>query len=153
MTTKDHGVAHGSDPSDLVRQGSQELTQGVASAGQRGGRCMNGPTLAAVLQRYRFNWTNEEDLQIALAQALRVDDWPVLAEYDLGIHGRVDFFLDGLAIEVKTQGSRAAVLRQLHRYAEHDDVTELLLVTTSLKLDVPPTLNGKPVTICRLPRL
>lgn len=52
------------------------------------------------------------------------------------------------AIEVKTKGSRAEVVRQLDRYAAHDQVTGLLLVTSLAKLRVmPSTLRGKPVSV------
>lgn len=104
----------------------------------------------SALRRFRFTWADEDDLQSAIESALIISEIDFKREHDLGEAGRVDFFLDGVALEVKTHGSRFAVLRQLHRYAEHDDVTAVLLVTPSMKLDAPPTLNGKPCGVCRL---
>lgn len=57
-----------------------------------------------------------------------------------------DFFLpSGLAIEVKlkTQRSKMDVFRQLQRYAAHEEVRALLLIT-NLSMGLPSTIGGKP---------
>lgn len=109
--------------------------------------------VSTALRSFSFSWANEADLQRGIALALDRRGIAYQREHELGDAGRVDFFLAGLALEVKAQGSRFAVIRQLHRYAEHTDVDAILLVTPSLKLDVPPALCGKPAAICRIPRL
>ena len=67
-------------------------------------------------------------------------------EYRLDARNRLDFFCDGVAIEVKIGGSRNNLIRQLHRYAQFDEVRELLVVTSRLCLaSLPSELNGKPI--------
>ena len=62
------------------------------------------------------------------------------------LHARLDFFLDGLAIEVKIDGSLSALTRQVHRYAQHSAVTGIIVVTSLPRLKhLPDAINGKPV--------
>ena len=80
----------------------------------------------------------------------------VTREHRLGGHDRLDVFVrrateagsPGIAVEVKTAGGLPDVAEQLLRYAEHDEVTGILLVTTkSAHLQIPGVLLGKP---CRV---
>lgn len=92
---------------------------------------------------------DEDALQRAIALALDLGRIPYEREKSCGTKGRVDFLVAGhLALEVKIDSSRMAVLRQLAHYANDDSVEELLLVTTKLQhRNMPPQLNGKPVTV------
>lgn len=67
-------------------------------------------------------------------------------EARLDARDRPDFLTtSGLAIELKVAGGRSAVVRQLLRYAEHEEVTGILLVTSrSRHLGLPDLLGGKP---------
>lgn len=112
------------------------------------------------LRRYRFAWSTEKELQEGLAEVLAL--LPALAgvvrEHTIAPGSIIDFYwpegpLAGLGLEVKIRCPRAALLRQLHRYAEHKTISELLLVTPSLRLDVPPSLCGKPAFVHRIPTL
>lgn len=114
---------------------------------------MNASAIGAAVSSVRFRWTCEKDLQDGIELALGAAGIDFDREHDLGKAGRVDFMVGRSALEVKTQGSRWAVLRQLLRYAEHPDVDEVVLVTTSMKLDVPKRLAGKPARVVRIPRL
>lgn len=90
-------------------------------------------------------------------------------EYELGPEDRVDFFIQepnpthptvggpglrasiGLGIEVKVDGSLSALLRQLQRYAQHDSIDGLLVVSTRAHhRDLPATLSDKPVVVASL---
>jgi len=74
----------------------------------------------------------------------------VLREHRLTDKDRPDFFApsEGIAVELKTQGSRASVLRQLNRYATHPDVKVLCLVTSKANLTkMPASLKGKPLYV------
>lgn len=68
-------------------------------------------------------------------------------EFKLSHRDRPDFFLPvpGLAIEIKVDGSTSSVIRQLHRYAEHEAVKGIFLLTSRMRHQVPETLNDKPV--------
>lgn len=69
----------------------------------------------------------------------------VRTQVNLGADGRVDLMVDALALELKTQGSHVAVLRQCARYARSDAVEAVLLVATtrSLVARMPQQLSGK----------
>lgn len=77
----------------------------------------------------------------------------VATEYRIGDRDRVDLFVEvtpstGIAVEIKVAGVLPDVAEQLLRYAEHDEVVGILLVTTrSAHLQIPGELLGKP---CRV---
>lgn len=102
--------------------------------------------LAEVLGRHRFRFTSELQLQDAIARAFASERVVALREQALTLQDRPDFLVGDLAVEVKVGGSLSDALRQLHRYAQHEDVAGLLLVTSRLQhTDVPETMTGKPV--------
>jgi hypothetical protein len=75
-------------------------------------------------------------------------DFLVYGELNTNGHGHAG---PGVAIEVKLDGSLAALTRQLHRYAQHERVLELVAVTNRARLThVPRTLNGKRVEVYSL---
>lgn len=104
--------------------------------------------VCALIASTRFAFTDESTLQDGLEQMLKLHGVEHVRERELGNLGKVDFYLTShrVALEAKTQGSPSAVLEQLMRYARHDDVDALVIVTSRTRLGrVPPTLNGKPV--------
>lgn len=98
------------------------------------------------VQRYRLARTSEDELQAALAEALQRDAIPFEREVPLGA-GRVDFWVNDVAIELKVQGSRADVARQVIGYLEDPRCAGLVLVTTRHAHTLPPTIAGKPVRV------
>lgn len=69
-------------------------------------------------------------------------------EVSLGRGCRVDFMIGSLAVELKVGGSLADLTRQLSRYAEKDDVSGILVVTTrQAHRYLPETLNKKPIAV------
>lgn len=105
--------------------------------------------VTAVLRAHAFHVSHEEELQGAIAQLLDEAAIPFVREHRLSAADRVDFmFSEGVALEVKVDGSLSSVLRQLHRYAQHPDVERMLLVTTrATHRAVPAVLSGKPVAV------
>ncbi len=100
----------------------------------------------AILRRYRMPVSTEALLQAAIAEVLTREAVTFQRETVLSARDRPDFLLPpGLAIEVKIKGPVSAVLRQLERYAEHDRVGAVLLVTTRPDHIVPAEINGKPI--------
>ena len=110
-----------------------------------------------------FQYTTEDELQAAVtAELARVGASPV-REYRLSDgRSRVDIWLtpfedwdlpvtQGVALELKIDGTAADVRRQLDRYAACPEVEGIILVTTRSKHHhLPPTMNGKPVLLCSL---
>lgn len=108
---------------------------------------MNASEISAVLAKYRYRFCCEQELQDGIALALSRSDISFEREYRLTDNDRLDFFCEGIAVEVKIDGSAAAVLRQVHRYANHKDVNEILLVTTKASHSIPASLNGKKIVL------
>lgn len=112
-----------------------------------------GQRLAEALLGHRFYCPNEATLQEAIANVFNEARIPFVRECRLSSRDRVDFLVgDGIAVEVKVDGSLSEVLRQLHRHAQHDDVDQIVLVTTRAmhKAGMPASLGGKPVSVVHL---
>lgn len=104
--------------------------------------------LKAMLSAYRFNFTNEGDLQTAIWQILSMQPYTVQREYRLSEDDRLDFLIDGeIVIETKIGGSAAAAMRQVARYAQHDTPKGFLLVTSRAVHNLPSSFNGKPCLV------
>lgn len=103
-----------------------------------------------VLSGYDFRVSSESELQEAVLEALSDGGFLVWREHRLSERDRVDVFLPnvGLVLELKVKGSLTPVTRQLLRYAEHDEVRGILLVTTRrAQSGMPKWLHGKPVMV------
>jgi hypothetical protein len=68
-------------------------------------------------------------------------------EMKLSETDRVDFFVGGIAVELKLKCPTNEILRQLARYSQHESVREILILsaTRAPLQKIPATLNGKPV--------
>ena len=100
-----------------------------------------------VLSRYRFRFKNEDELQQGMAQAFSAARIEARREVRLDSENRLDFLVGRLAIEVKVAGqfTRAALVRQLERYALSDEVESILVVTNKIIEAIPAQMNGKTV--------
>ena len=97
---------------------------------------------------FRFSWADESDLQDAIEQILVSADIPYSREHVLGPGERPDFLVGDVAIEVKVKGSADALLRQVKRYADHDEVGSVLVVTSKPKHGgVAGVINGRQVDV------
>ena len=124
-----------------------------AASGAIPSRCEWWPKAFDVVARamagHRFHITSESALQIGIGTVLSGAGLTAVAEYVVG-KDRFDFFLPdpGLAIEVKIDGSLTEITRQLYRYAAHDEVEALMLLTTRRQHDrLPSSMHGKPVRV------
>ncbi len=109
-------------------------------------------TISMALRNYRYSFVEEKKLQAGVELALLEQGYAFQREFRLSTHDIVDFLVEpGIALEVKIAGGLSAVTRQIHRYAQHDQVAALVLVTTWARHgDLPDTLNGKPVRVVML---
>lgn len=103
-----------------------------------------------LLGRFHFRQHSERALQDGIEVVLAGAGIPFRREHALSPRDRPDFFVDGaVCVEVKIGGSASEVFRQLERYAEHEEVEVILLVTTRRQHVVPAEIDGKPVmTLC-----
>lgn len=109
--------------------------------------------LADLLRGRTFTYADEDDLQQGIAQLLTTAGLDPHREFRLSDRDRVDVLVGitggrRLAIEVKLAGTAGDVRRQLSRYATHDQVDELMLVTTRRHhlTGLGSHLGGKPLT-------
>jgi hypothetical protein len=106
-----------------------------------------------LLLSYRFRAVNEAELQHGIAAVLVEAGYTFTREKHLSRKDRPDFLLeDGVAIEVKVDGSLTAVMRQLSRYAQQATVSVIVLVTTraTQAVRIPQEFCGKPVRVVLL---
>jgi hypothetical protein len=104
-------------------------------------------TIAEMLQRTRLRTSTEAVLQIDIETALTGAGFPFQREKSLGPKDRPDFIVFGSTIiEAKARYSKRAIYRQLERYAGHEMVTGIILVTNTA-LGMPPRINGKPIYV------
>lgn len=108
--------------------------------------------VVAALKRYRFAFTNEGELQSGIAEVLGRAGIAFEREHRLAAADRIDFMLpDGLGIEVKIDGATNALIRQVHRYVQHEAIKALIVVAGRTRLaGLPTEMNGKPVVVVSL---
>lgn len=107
-----------------------------------------------LLSRFKFNCQDEKSLQNGIETVLSCQRISYQRELHITKKDRPDFMLcNGLAIEVKIQGSQSQFLRQASRYLLDDKVSELILVGTPHWISsVPAILHNKPISKLRLLR-
>lgn len=99
------------------------------------------------LRSHRITGLAEKDIQAGISQALTTHEIEHCREYALSGADRIDFLIGSVGLEVKVQGSRASVIRQIARYAGHDEITEIILASSVRRLlyAVPDDILGVPV--------
>lgn len=113
---------------------------------------MTSPDLISTLSRLRFRFATEKDLQDGFEKVFRENGIPFQREFPISERDRLDFLVaGGIALEVKIKGSLPDLVRQIARYARHDDIREILVVGTPRWIPrVPVAIEGKPVYGLRL---
>jgi len=107
--------------------------------------------IAEQIRAHAYAFTDERELQDGLAIVL-ADVAGLHREHSFSPQDRIDFLLpDGVGIEVKIDGSLSDLARQVHRYAQREEITALIVVTNRLRLaELPETINGKPVVVVKV---
>lgn len=100
-----------------------------------------------IIKARKFDLQDEKILQAQIAQSLL--PLKVQREYCLDRHSIVDFFKDGIAIEVKIKGNRKEIYKQCLRYSMIEGVKFIVLVTNK-SIGFPLTLNDKPAYVINL---
>lgn len=103
----------------------------------------------SIIDNYKIIFKDEKDLQRKIEKILNNHNVDFSREHDLGEHGTVDFFKDGVAFEVKIQGQKKAIYRQCKKYLENDSVDALVLIS-SFSMGLPNEINGKKCYFYRL---
>jgi hypothetical protein len=98
----------------------------------------------AVIRGHRYRYTSEDELQEGIAAALEQAGMEPLREVRLSDRDRIDILVGDVGIEVKVAGSQTHPWDQLKRYAEHEAIGSLLLVTNRWHT-MPDEVGGKPL--------
>ena len=109
---------------------------------------MTARDLQYLFTGYKLRCETEATLQAAIARCLEENHVAFKREVRLTDQDRVDFMVGGTAIEVKIDGGLSELTRQVHRYAQHSDVAEILVITTKAKhAGLPRLINNKPLRL------
>lgn len=97
------------------------------------------------LRRQRYRVGHETLLQQDIETSLHFLQIGFEREARLAPGERIDFLIaGGIGIEAKTRCPPRKIYRQLERYAAHDTITSLILITGTA-LGLPAAINGKPL--------
>lgn len=95
----------------------------------------------------------EYDIHAEIAQALTSAGIAYEHEYRIAPRARIDFYVDGIGIEVKKgKPVRSALIAQLRRYLQNDQIRQMIVISQR-SVSLPDTLCGKPLTVFALDRL
>jgi hypothetical protein len=99
--------------------------------------------LIQLIHTSRIELSDEKVTQSRIAQIFEEAGIPFVKEYAFDKKDIVDFLVDGrIAVEIKIKGQKKAIYRQLERYAQHEVVTSIVLLT-SVSMGLPETINNK----------
>lgn len=101
-----------------------------------------------LLKLARLRTSTEAALQRSIEEALTTARIGFEREKALGPADRPDFLLaeGAIVLEAKARYPRKKIYRQLERYAAHDGVQALILVTGTA-MGMPAEINGRPVYV------
>lgn len=105
--------------------------------------------VAAAIRGHRYRYTSEDELQEGIAAALDHSGLEAIREVILSPRDRIDLLVGSIGIEVKVAGSQTHPWDQLKRYAEHDAIAALVLVTNRWHT-LPAEVGGKPLQVVSL---
>jgi hypothetical protein len=104
-----------------------------------------------IILSYRYQHADEAGLQAGITAALHTAGRPAHREVRLTAQSRIDILTGRVGIEIKVRGATDALLRQLQRYAQHELVDALIVVTTVAKhRSLPQSVGGKPLAVIHL---
>lgn len=100
--------------------------------------------------RSRLNAVVEKLAQSEFESALINSDFTYEREYRLSDGDIVDFVLQTstglIAVELKLKAKRMSIFRQLSRYATHEKVIAVVLLTGTA-MNLPPLIKNKPAAV------
>lgn len=98
-----------------------------------------------VIRRSKIDLSNEKQSQSDIASVFESEGILFEREVRLSESDVIDFMVGDVGIEVKLRGAnKKSVFRQLTRYATHEQVKSLILVTNT-SMGLPPQIEGKDV--------
>lgn len=109
---------------------------------------METSDLLSILRSIRCATDSESELSSCVFAKLVNASLVFRSEVWLDDSDRIDYLVDRVGVELKVKGAVNAIARQLQRYAQSDQIDELILVTTKrTHAKVPRMLSGKAVHV------
>jgi hypothetical protein len=102
--------------------------------------------IATELGRHRLRATPESALQASIESVLNTMGVDFGREVKLSPADRPDFMCGDVVLEAKAKYPKRSIYRQLERYAAHERVGAIILVTGTA-MGMPAEINGKPVYV------
>lgn len=102
--------------------------------------------IATILRRTRMRISNEAWLQRDIEDALTRAGIDYAREKPLSPADRPDFRCGTVVIEAKARYAKRSIYRQLERYAAHDEVSDIILVSGTA-MGMPAEIDGKPILV------
>ena len=104
--------------------------------------------LGILFSSHKYRFYNEKDLQLAIEQMFIANEIPYEREVRLSNKDIIDFTVEldvgKVGVELKIDGARNALLRQINRYLSHDSIKALYVVGTPYWVNhIPIQLNNK----------
>lgn len=129
------------------------LAQKASVMAERAKERADSTAVVTAIRAARCDLSDEKRTQADIAEALTAAGIPFEREFRLAAGDIVDFLAYGaIAVEVKLKGAaKRSIFRQLKRYAEHDAVQAIVLVT-NLSMGMPAEIAGKPAYYVSLGR-
>ena len=106
--------------------------------------------IAQAISSFRIRMSSEDQAQADIEEALRRKGVVFEAQKVLSPKDRIDAFCDGIAVEIKVKGTRAAIMRQLVRYAKLPEVGAVMLVSGVAWPFQGGDIEGKPFMFVNL---
>lgn len=91
----------------------------------------------------RLSVQDEKETQLQIERIFIDNAIDHCREFRLDAKNIPDFFIDGIAIEIKIKGGPRQIYRQCERYCQFEEVRELMLITNK-SMGFPQEINGKP---------
>ena len=101
------------------------------------------------LQKARLDLQNEKVLQQQIYDLFIQAGIECRREVQLSAGNIIDFVSHQIGIEVKINGTKKAIYKQCERYAAHDELLALIVVTNK-SIALPSHINNKPTFIINL---
>lgn len=116
------------------------------------------PTILArkivrILENTKVNVSTEVSAHLSVSEALRAELDPIAVDDEVRLtpKDRIDILVGGaVVVEIKVKGGRRDVFAQLERYAAHDQVAALVLVTAAAWPRSMTHIGGKPFFLASL---
>jgi hypothetical protein len=112
--------------------------------------------ISGALGGYAYRYSTEAQLHDRFAEVLERAGLAFERERTLDDKNRADFWIDGIVVEVKVDGTLTDALRQVARYIELPQVTGVLLASTKSWAAAPlrerPKWAGKPFGMMQIRR-